>query len=274
MSNLKHLHLRCASAQVQVSQISKKLRVFVVPVLAVIGLALALAGSVLAQEGELRLSLRKDWGFGMGNQIQGLFTMSVNGEQDISSVNFELDGDAIATVTQPPFKFQFNTDRYPHGRHSLNAIARTSDGRTIKSNVINVEFVSAEAGWQVAQRIMIPLFVVVGIAIVLGTLGQFVFSGRSKHRLEPGAPRNYGIVGGAICPKCRRPFALNLFGLNLVTRKLERCPYCGKWSLVSRASREALAAAEAAEVEASQPAVPEPNPEEKLRQQIEESRYQ
>jgi hypothetical protein len=63
-------------------------------------------------------------------------------------------------------------------------------------------------------------------------------------------------------------------GLNLVTRKLERCPYCGKWSLVSRASREALAAAEAAEAEASKPAIPEPSPEEKLRQQLEESRYQ
>jgi hypothetical protein len=38
--------------------------------------------------------------------------------------------------------------------------------------------------------------------------------------------------------------------------------------------REALAAAEAAEIEASHPAVPDLSPEEKLRRQIEESRYQ
>jgi hypothetical protein len=246
---------------------------FIVTLLLVVGLAPTEPAQ--AQGDELRLSLRRDWGLGgMGNQIQGLFTLSVNGEQDISSVSFELDGDGIATVTQPPFKFQFNTDRYPHGTHALSAIARMSDGRTIKSNVINVEFVSAEAGWQVAQRIMIPVFALVGLVIILATVGPLILSGKEKRRCVPGEPRNYGIAGGAICPKCGRPFALSFFSLNLVTRKLDRCPYCDKWSLVSRASREALAAAEVAEAEASKPAIPGPSPEEKLRQQIEESRYQ
>jgi hypothetical protein len=60
----------------------------------------------------------------------------------------------------------------------------------------------------------------------------------------------------------------------LLVGKLERCPYCGKWSVVAAASREALAAAQAAEVAASKPAVPGPSPDEELRRQIEESRYQ
>jgi len=237
------------------------------------GLALMLARSAWAQEGDIRLSLRKDWGFSLGGQVQGLFTLSGTGAQDLTSVSFELDSKELAAVTRPPFTLQFSTDKYPSGRHTFSAVGRTSDGCILKSNTVNVEFVSAEAGWQTTQRIIIPLLVVVCVVIILTTAGQFAL-GRGQRHLEPGTPRNYGLRGGAICPKCGRPFALSFFSLNLVTRRFERCPYCGKWGLVQAASREALTAAEAAEVAASQPAVPEPSPEEKLRRQIEESRYQ
>jgi D-arabinose 1-dehydrogenase-like Zn-dependent alcohol dehydrogenase len=30
-----------------------------------------------------------------------------------------------------------------------------------------------------------------------------------------GAERDYGFRGGAICPKCHRPFAMHLWGLSL-----------------------------------------------------------
>jgi len=251
-------------------QDSKRLRLVA---LVVTGIVLMLAGPVWAQDGELRLLLSKDWGFAAGDQIQGLFTLSVRGPQEVASVRFELDSQEIAVVTQPPFALKFNTDKYPNGKHTFSATGHAADGRAIRSNAIHVEFVSAEVGWQVAQHIMLPLFAVVGVVILLTTVGPLVLSGKGQRRLEPGIPRKYGLAGGAICPKCRRPFALS-FSLNLVTRKLERCPHCGKWSLVPRASREALAAAEAAEVEASKPAVPEVSPEDKLLQQIQDSCYQ
>lgn len=238
--------------------------------LAMVGLLAGIAG---AQEEVLRLSLRRDWGLGLGSQIQGLFTLSVAGAENITSVRYELDGAEIGAVTQPPFNFQFNTDRYPPGKHSLSAVARTSDGRELKSDTITVQFISAESAGQVVQRVMIPILAVVVLVTLLSAIGPLVL-GRGQRRLEPGAPRNYGWAGGAICPKCGRPFGLSLLGLNLATRKLARCPYCGKWSLVSRASREALAAAEAAEQKASRPATPEISPEEKLRRQIHESRYE
>jgi hypothetical protein len=238
----------------------------------VIGLAIAVPAG--AQDGEVRLSLSKAWGYSMGGQIQGLMILSVAAPKDTTSVRFELDDEEIATVTQPPFSIQFNTDKYPQGRHKFSATVQTAGGQTLDSNTISVEFVSAEQGWQVAQRIIIPIGAVVIIAMLASLGGQFLTSGRGKQRSEPGAPRHYGIAGGAICPRCGRPFARHFLSPNLLVGKLERCSYCGKWSVVAAASREALAAAEAAEIEASKPAVPEPNPEEKLRRQIEESRYQ
>jgi hypothetical protein len=251
------------------AQISNRLRL----ALMLAGFILMLVGPVGAQNGELRLSLSKDWGFAAGGQIQGVFTLSVRGPQEVAAVRFELDGQEIAAVTQPPFTLKFNTDKYPSGKHSFSATGRMADGRTIESNAINVEFVTAEAGWQVVQRIMLPLFVVVGAIVLLVAVGPLIGDGKGQRRSEPGAPRHYGPAGGAICPQCGRPFALSFLSLNLITRKLERCPHCGKWSLVTRAPREALAAAEAAEVEASHLAMPEARSEKWIKR-IEESRYQ
>jgi hypothetical protein len=63
--------------------------------------------------------------------------------------------------------------------------------------------------------------------------------------------------------------------LNLGTHKFDRCPYCGKWSLVRRSSKEELDAAEAAEIEAAQAGAftPEVSEEDQLRQQLDDSRY-
>jgi len=244
---------------------------FVASVVLMMGLTIAMP--VKAQD-QVRLSLSKAWGYSMGGQIQGLFNMSVSAPEDATSVRFELDGEEIATVTQPPFSIQFNTDKYPKGVHTFSATIQTSGGQTLKSNVFSAEFVSAEQGWQVAQRIIIPLAAVVIVAMLAGLGAQFLMSKRGNRRPEPGAPRRYGIEGGAICPKCGRPFARHLFSPNLLVGKLERCPYCGKWSVVPAASREALTAAEAAEVTASRPSVLEASPEEKLRRQIDESRYE
>ena len=238
----------------------------------VIGWTLAVPAG--AQDSAVRLSLSKAWGYSMGGQIQGLMILSVTGPKDTALVRFELDGAEITTVTQPPFSIQFNTDKYSRGWHKFSATVQTSDGQTWKSNTLSAEFVSAEQGWQAAQRIIVPLLVIVVLVVLISTGGQFLLSGRGKQRPEPGAPRTYGIEGGAICGKCGRPFARHFFSPNLLVGKLERCPYCGKWSIVAAASREALAAAQATEVEASKPAVPEASPDEKLRRQIEESRYQ
>ncbi len=240
----------------------------------VLVIGLAVVGSAGAQGSAVRLSLSKAWGYSLGGQIQGLMNLSVSGPKDTVSVRFELDGAEITTVSQPPFSIQFNTDKYSRGWHTFSATVQTSDGQTWKSNTLSAEFVSAEQGWQVAQRIIIPLLAIVVLAMLISAGGQFLLSGRGRQRPEPGAPRNYGIEGGAICAKCGRPFARHFFSPNLLVGKLERCPYCGKWGIVAAASREALAAAEAAEVEDSKPAVPEASPDEKLRRQIEESRYQ
>ncbi len=232
---------------------------------------LLVAPAALAQGDQLQLFLSRSFGFSLGNQIQGQFSLTVSGPAGLSSVTYYLDGQEMATVTKAPFSYSFSTDTYPLGMHRLAASAVTASGQTLRSNPIDVEMVSAAAGWQSTGRLLIPIFGVVLLVVVLMVAVQVLPFG-GKRRYEPGETRSYGAAGGAICPKCGRPFARSLLAPNLLFGKLERCPYCGKWSITRPATMEALRAAEQAEVQAAAPLVPEPTPEEQLRRQIEESR--
>jgi hypothetical protein len=233
--------------------------------------------SVLAQEsGELRLGVHRDWGYGNGNQIQGRFTLEASGPSDLASVMFMIDESIIGEVTSPPFKIQFDTDDYAPGPHTLSAVGRSADGRTLTSPNRRFEFVSAEAAWQSVQRILLITFGLVGSLIVVMITVQFIpaFAGNKKH-MPPGAPRSDSLLGSAVCPKCRRPFALHWWGFNLGFDKYDRCDRCGRWSLVRRATPEQLAAAEAGEPGAAQPeqSIVETTSDEKLKRQLDDSRY-
>ena len=207
----------------------------------------------------------------MGADIQGQIAVSASGPQNVASVDFFMDGKAMGTANQAPFRLVFDTNSYPAGKHALTATGRTTDGVDVNSAPLDVNILSAAQANQMLVRILVPVLVLVLLVTVLGAGGSSWLASRGGRR--PGLPQSYGLSGGAICPKCSRPFALSPLNMNMVTGKLVRCPYCGRWSIVRRASREALAAAAAAETTGAQPSIAEPTPEEKLRKQIEESRY-
>jgi hypothetical protein len=156
-------------------------------------------------------------------------------------------------------------------------VGYTDDGRTLYSNQINVNFVTSEEGWSSAGRFLIPILAVVfGVMLLSFVVPWLLNRGKPRVAVPLGAPRNYGVAGGTICPKCKRPFSRNLLSPNLLVGKLERCPLCGKWSLARRASPAELAAAEAAELEMTpeREQTPALSEEERLRRDLEDSRYE
>jgi len=202
--------------------------------------------------------------------------MEVTGPEDLASVTFKIDDQDVGTVTAPPFKINFETTAYALGWHDLSAQGQTADGRTLTASVRRFEFVSSEEEWAAVRQIMIPIFGLVGVILVVVFAIPILLTLREKKAAVPlGAPRKYGIMGGGVCPKCGRPFAIHVWGLNAGFQKFDRCDHCGKWSLVSRVSIEKLREAEAAELKLAQPEtpIPEPSPEEKLKQQLEASRF-
>ncbi len=231
------------------------------------------AGSQAGQGQELTLRLSRDFGYGgFSGDIQGTFSMKVSGPANLARVEFYIDDAKIGEVASAPFNLQFLTDNYPLGAHSLRAVGYTGDGQELRSEAIAATFVSAAAGNEMLVRIIVPLLAVIAGAMLL-TFVLSMVTGRKAKNLPPGTPRQYPL-GGAICPKCGRPLAFHLFGMNVVVGKFDRCPYCGRWSVLRRAPIEALRAAEQAELAAAAEQVPGASEEETLRKELDDSKYQ
>lgn len=245
----------------------KKLSVAIlVPIFA----SILVATAVVSQAEQISLRLSRDWGYGgLNGDIQGLFSLHATGPADLARVEFFIDSTKIGEVTQPPFNLQFNTDNYSLGVHDFTAIGYSTGGQEYRSNDIKANFVPASQ----AGKVLIPILVIVFGAILISVMLPLVLS-RRTNKLPLGAERHYGPGGGAICPKCQRPFALPLFGAHLGLSKLAICPHCGKLSLVRPESIEKLRQAEKAEVDKGKAEIPEEMEEEKLKKDLDNSKYQ
>jgi hypothetical protein len=227
----------------------------------------------------LQIGLRRDFGYSSGTgKIQGTFTISASGPSDLARVVFYLDGQPMGDVQQSPFLLRFSTDSFNLGEHAFSALGYTSSGRKLESNSITAVFVTAKEGWEAGLKILVPILsLVFGVTLlmIVGTVFSSGLMGKKLKDLAPGAERQYGIVGGAICPRCQRPFSRHLLSPNMVVGKLERCPYCGKVSVVAARSLAELRAAEAAELTAAAGTpVNGTSPDEQLRKELDDSRFQ
>ena len=193
--------------------------------------------SAQTEEPELDIRVVKNFGYsGFGNDIQGTFTIRVNGPDDLVEVHFYLDDTLLGTDSEPRFALQFQTDNYEEGLHQIYAIGFLADGTELRTGELTRDFVSGENSANIAIWIV---GIVLAISLV-GVLGP-VLMGRRKGSVKVG---EYGVAGGAVCGRCGFPFSRNILAPNLVFGKLERCPHCGKWAIARRAFPAELAAAE------------------------------
>lgn len=237
----------------------------------------ALAQPVFAQAAQLQLSVRKNFGYNNGSDIQGSFRVAASGPANLTSVTFTIDGETLGVANAAPFQMNFDTGQYAPGWHTLGAAGQTADGQTLTAGEKRFNFLSSAQANANAMNLVFPILGIVGLVVAL-TIGSQVFMAtrRNKTALPLGAARQYGLLGGAICPKCQRPFSIHWWGLNAgITQKFDRCDHCGKWSLVHAASRAELARAEAAEMQQARPAEPiaEMSAEEKLKRDLDSSRF-
>jgi ribosomal protein L32 len=224
----------------------------------------------------LQIRLSRTMGFSSGTgQIQGAFKIKASGPSDLSKVAFFIDDTLMGEVDQAPFELSFNTDSYSLGIHTFSATGSTSSGQQLASNTTQAEFVSSSEGFQSVIGIIGPLLIFILVAVAVALIIPILFTRGKTTKLPLGAPRNYAPLGGTICPKCGRPFGVHIYGLNVVVGKLDRCPYCGKWSVVHRVSPQMLHEAEQAELSSDLAAQEQikGSEEEDLRKEIEDSRY-
>ena len=246
---------------------------FTYAILITILVSLTFMSVVSAQSEDLTLSLSRDFGYGGFNgDIQGTFSVKASGPASLDRVQFFLDETLLGEDTEAPYAIQFVTDNYPTGAHVLSAVGYTTDGKQMKSQTISAFFVSKQEGSASAFKTVLPILAVVFGAMAITAITS-MFNSRKGKKLPAGATRSY-TFGGGICPKCKRPFGFQLFGLNMLVGKLTPCPHCGKWSIVKRASMSDLHAAEQAEMDTENVQISQASEEEKLRKELDDSKYQ
>ena len=242
-------------------------------ILITILVSLTFMSVVSAQSEDLTLSLSRDFGYGGFNgDIQGTFSVKASGPANLDRVQFFLDETLLGEDSEAPYAIQFVTDNYPTGAHVLSAVGYTTDGEQLKSQTISAFFVSKQEGSASAVKMILPILAVVFGALAITAI-MSMFNARKGKKLPAGATRSYSF-GGGICPKCKRPFGFQLLGLNMLVGKLTPCPHCGKWSIVKRASLSDLHAAEQAELDTEKVQISEASEEEKLRKELDDSKYQ
>lgn len=251
-----------------------KFKIFILAIIVLFGLFL---GKVVhAQSEQITLSMSRDFGYSSGSgKIQGLFSMKVSSAEILSEVDFYIDSTLIIADKEEPYKVQFNTDDYPVGTHIIYAVGVTKNGDQIKTNEVKVLFVSAEESRKAALGILIPVFGLVLLITLIAVVIPAV-TARKKGELPPGASRNYGIAGGTICSRCKRPFSLHMLAPNMLLGKLERCPHCGKWGIFRPFPSEKLHEAEQAELVKDIDSLSNHglNAEEQLKKDVDDSRFQ
>jgi DNA-directed RNA polymerase subunit RPC12/RpoP len=241
------------------------------------GLLLLIPDAVYAlEEAELDIRMRRDFGYGLGSDVQGTFSLRISSTEELVKVIFLIDDEVFAETHEPPFHVQFQTNNYDPGVHTLMAVGYTQDGREIYSRQIRANFLSAEAARTSFLKIIIPILgIIIGVSII-SFIGPLLFGRKKTVTQFPDTPISYGLFGGAICKKCQKPFSIQGWGPNLMIGKLNRCPNCGKWGLVKRAHPTDLAKAETGELD-REDTVPQSHTvseEERLRKEISDSRYQ
>jgi hypothetical protein len=231
---------------------------------------------VFAQsQNNLQIGITKTFGFASGNQIRGTFTLYITGSASIKSVQYLVDNKPLGTASSAPFNLTFQTTDYAIGFHDISAVVTTSDGGTITVAARTFEFATSDQETSTTMRILIPIIAVVVLVLLIGAGAQIFFFRKKFVSLAPGTPRNYGIAGGTICPRCHRPYSLHFWAVRLVVVRFDRCDFCGKWAFVRAYPLDALRAAEQNELAtAGTASIPDAkSEEEKLRDLIDKSKY-
>ena len=215
-------------------------------ILIILVLAIVFSMSAFARQQTLTLTLISDSGTAdVASNIQGDFILQATGPSDLVTVKFYMDENIMRIDEQAPFSIEFNTDNYPPTLYVISALGILANGDQLASNEIAVRFITDAGADGYSPQFFVSLIVIVGIVVLLGSVGLFVLRDvLGQQRERPRRIGEYGKDGGAVCRHCALPFSRPALSPTLLVAKLSRCPHCDRWSLARRAAKADLLVAE------------------------------
>jgi hypothetical protein len=121
----------------------------------------------------LSLSFYKDNGYGVGNDINGLWTVKADVSSGGAYVEFYIDGILQKNDTSAPFDWQFNTSNYTAGARSIKVVAFDSLGES--------ETALVEKNFQeTSTEFVTGMIIAVVIAIMGASVGFALYRARKS----------------------------------------------------------------------------------------------
>ena len=96
--------------------------------MALICMFVFLFGMLAEAKPSIDFEFYKNNGYGIGDEIGGVWTITAKVSTDVQYVEFYLDGQLQQNDTTAPFSWQFDTLNYPAGPHAIKALAYDSSG--------------------------------------------------------------------------------------------------------------------------------------------------
>ena len=118
------------------------------------------------------LGFEKNNGYGIGNDIGGLWTVSAHVSSEVAYVEFYLDSQLQQNDTSAPFSWQFDTSNYSAGSHAIKAVAYDSSGDTA--------FLQVERNFQeTSTETVTGIIIAIVIAIIVAAIGFALYRTRA-----------------------------------------------------------------------------------------------
>jgi hypothetical protein len=114
----------------------------------------------------LSLSFYKNNGYSMGNDINGIWTITADVSEDVAFVEFYIDGDLQHNDTSSPFNWQFDTSDYEEGLRMITVVAFDSSGRTATAQR-ETNFVGFPIAFVVGIITLIVVVMIVTLIVLL-----------------------------------------------------------------------------------------------------------
>jgi hypothetical protein len=134
-------------------------------ILALIALAALPAIYTASANPTINLSLYKNNGYGMGQDIAGQWRLNSETSSDVVYVEFYLDEQLQTTDNTAPFSWDFNTNNFTTGIHTLKAVAYNAAAES-QTTSLQRNFVEDKTT-DVLIIVIVTVIVVVVLAVVV-----------------------------------------------------------------------------------------------------------
>jgi ABC-type sugar transport system permease subunit len=124
----------------------------------------------------LNLNFYKNNGYGMGNDMNGEWTINTDVSSDVQYVEFYLDDQMQLNDTNAPFSWNFNTGSYSEGEHTIKVVAYDALGETATAD--------RQANFVGFPLTFVVTLIVVVVVTVIASFGFALYRARKTEKMR------------------------------------------------------------------------------------------